>query len=330
MTAGRDRVRVLAGWIRRAPAIPVTYLGAVLGLGGLGNASRAAHRVWDAPAFVGEGISLAAFTVWLSCGLGFLRSWISKSETARGDFRDPARAPFAALLPMSTMIAGFALKPHAPIASTILIGVGLGGQMLVGIQATASLWRGGRGGDAVTPILLMPTVGGFFVGTIAAVQVAGPSLGVLFFGAGLISWLVTESVVLHRLANRTLPPGLRATLGIHLTPPAIACVAYLELGDASPDRFVQGVFGYALLQGTVMLRLVPWLREQPFSHRAWAHTFGIAALPLAALRFVELGQEGPIPMLALPLFIGANLAIGWIALRSILLIVDRARGDSKP
>ncbi len=314
-----------AGWIRRAPAVPVTYLGAVLGLGGLGNAWRAAHRVWDAPSIVGEGICLAALVVWSACGIGFVRSWVSKSETARGDFRDPARAPFAALLPMSTMVAGFALKPHAPMVSAILVGLGLGGQVLIGIQATASLWRGGRGGDAVTPILLMPTVGGFFVGTIAAVQVVGPSLGILFFGAGLISWTVTESVVLHRLANRTLPPALRATLGIHLTPPAIACVAYLELGDLSPDRFVQGVFGYALLQGAVILRLVPWLREQPFSHRAWAHTFGIAALPMAALRFVELGQEGPIPMLAPLLFVGANLAIGWIALRSVLLVVDRMR-----
>jgi tellurite resistance protein len=200
----------------------------------------------------------------------------------------------------------------------------VGARGVGGAAAPPALGGGGRGDEAVTPILLMPTVGGFFVGTIAAVQVAGPSLGVLFFGAGLISWLTMESVVLHRLLNRTLSPELRATLGIHLTPPAIACVAYLELGDASPDRFVQCVFGYALLQGAVMLRLVPWLREQPFSHRAWAHTFGIAALPLAALRLAELGQEGPIPILALPLFIGANLAIGWIALRSILLMVGRS------
>ena len=79
------------------------------------------------------------------------------------------------------------------------------------------------------------------------------------------------------------------------------------------------LFGYALLQGLVMLRLVPWLRGQAFSHRSWAYTFGIAALPLAALRFVELGQTGPIAALALPLFVGANLAVGWIALRTVLL-----------
>ena len=320
----------MTGPTPRMPAMPVTYLGAVLGLGGLGNAWRAAQRVWGAPAAVGECIALAALVVWVVCGLGFIWTWLVEPEIARRDLRDPARAPFAALLPMSTMIAGFALKPHALMVSDIVVGIGLAAQVLVGVQSTASLWRGGRGDEAVTPSLLMPTVGGFFIGTIAAVQMAGPSLGVLFFGAGMISWIVMESVVLHRLVNRTLPPELRATMGIYLTPPAIACAAYVELGNTSPDRFVQAVFGYALLQGLVMLRLVPWLREQAFSHRAWAHTFGIAALPLAALRLVELGQQGPIGVLAPLLFVGANLAIGWIALRSVLLAMDGARNNPGP
>ena len=309
--------------VRPAPSVPITYLGAVLGLGGLGGAWRAAHRAWNVPPLIGELLSTAAIIIWLVVALGFGWSWLAGSKAARGDFRDPARAPFAALLPMSMMVAGFALRPHGPVLSGIMVGIGLVMQICVGVWATASLWRGGRTDEAVTPILLMPTVGGFFVGTIAAVQIVGPSLGVLLFGAGLISWLVTESVVLHRLMTRTLPAPLRATLGIHLTPPAIACVAYLELGDPSPDRFAQCLFGYALLQGLVMLRLVPWLRKQAFSHRAWAHTFGIAALPLAALRFAELGQTGPITLLALPLFIGANLAIGWITLRSLLLAASQ-------
>jgi tellurite resistance protein len=79
------------------------------------------------------------------------------------------------------------------------------------------------------------------------------------------------------------------------------------------------LFGYALLQALVMLRLVPWLRQQPFSPAAWAYTFGVSALPLAALRFVERGQTGPITFLSILLFVGANLVIGWIALRTVRL-----------
>ncbi|WP_244622642.1 hypothetical protein [Microvirga brassicacearum] len=89
--------------------------------------------------------------------------------------------------------------------------------------------------------------------------------------------------------------------------------------DGPPDRFVQMLFGYALLQALVMLRLVPWLRQQAFSPAAWAYTFGVSALPLAALRFVERGQAGPISCLAIPLFIGANLVIGWITLQTLRL-----------
>ena len=101
----------------------------------------------------------------------------------------------------------------------------------------------------------------------------------------------------------------------------MGAVAYLAVTDGSPDRFVQMLFGYALLQTLVMLRLVPWLRQQPFSPAAWAYTFGVSALPLAALRFAERGQTGPISSLAIPLFIGANLVIGWIALRTVRLAI---------
>jgi len=37
----------------KPPIIPAAFFGIVLGLAGLGNAWRAAHRVWQAPAFVG-------------------------------------------------------------------------------------------------------------------------------------------------------------------------------------------------------------------------------------------------------------------------------------
>ena len=165
----------------------------------------------------------------------------------------------------------------------------------------------------------MPTVGGGFVSAIACGTFGYAQAGLLFFGAGFFSMVVMESVVLHRLMTHWLPVSLRATLGIHLAPPAVAAVAYLAVTDGPPDRMAQMLFGYALVQALVILRLAPWLREQAFGPAAWAYTFGVSALPLAALRFVERGQAGPIAALALPLFVGANLIIGWIAARTLLL-----------
>ena len=138
MAAGADRTG------SRLPAIPVTYFGAVLGFGGLGSAWRAAHRVWNLPAFVGETLSLIAAGTWLLCALAFAVGWWRGADAVRGDFRDPTRAAFAALLPMSTMIAGFALRPYAAAASLAMIAAALAAQILLGAWATGTVWRGDR------------------------------------------------------------------------------------------------------------------------------------------------------------------------------------------
>jgi tellurite resistance protein len=220
---------------------------------------------------------------------------------------------------MTTMIVSIALRPYLPGVAWSLFLLAAAFQIGFTAWVTGYVWFGGRSLEMATPATYMPAVGGFFVSALTAGTFGHAELGILFWGAGFISWLVWESVVLHRLMTHTLPLNLRATLGIHLTPPAIACAAYLAVTDGAPDRLVQAIFGCALLQGIILLRIVPWLREQAFSPAAWAYTFGLAALPLAAIRFVERGQAGPIAALALPLFIFANVVICWIAARTLYL-----------
>jgi tellurite resistance protein len=53
----------------------------------------------------------------------------------------------------------------------------------------------------------------------------------------------------------------------------------------------------------------------------WAFTLGIAALSLASLRLVERGMTGMMQELALLLFMGANIAIGSIALGTVRLLL---------
>lgn len=298
----------------------------VLGLGGLGNGWRTAARVWEAPAAVGETLSVLAFLVWALWAALYLARW-ARPATRRAvvaELAHPALGFFAALVPVATLIAAVAIRPHLPAVAGALAVAGIAGQVAFGAYAVGLLWQGGRDLEATTPVLYMPTVGGGFVAAIACGAYGEAEAGLLFVGVGLFSMLVMESVVVHRLMARALPVALRATLGIHLAPAAVGAVAYLAVTDGPPDRFAQMLYGYGLLQGLVMLRLVPWLREQPFTPAAWAYTFGVSALPLAALRFVERGQTGPIAHLALPLFVGANLVIGWIAVRTLVLAVRGA------
>ncbi|WP_457090701.1 dicarboxylate transporter/tellurite-resistance protein TehA [Microvirga sp. P5_D2] len=301
------------------PIVPATFFGMVLGLGGLGNGWRAAARVWSAPTFIGEALSLAAALVWLVWLVMYVLKWATSREEALAELRHPIQAFFIALVPVATLIASIAVAPYLPATAWTMFVFGVASQVVFSAWVVGELWQGGRHTDATTPTLYMPTVGGCFVSAIACGSFGYPEAGLLFFGAGFLSMVVLESIVLHRLMTHTLPVALRATMGLHLATPAVGSVAYLAVTDGRPDRFVQMLFGYALLQALVMLRLVPWLRQQPFSPAAWAYTFGVSALPLAALRFVERGQTGPISILAIPLFIGANLVIGWIALRTLRL-----------
>jgi tellurite resistance protein len=291
----------------------------VLGLGGLGNGWRAAARVWGAPDLPGEALSFAAGSVWFLWIVLYGWKWAMSREEAVAELRHPIQAFFIALVPVATMIAATAVAPYIPTVAWAMFVLGSASQVGFSAWVMGELWQGGRHTDATTPTLYMPTVGGCFVSAIASGSFGYPNAGLLFFGAGFLSLVVLESIVLHRLMIHTLPVSLRATMGLHLATPAVGSVAYLAVTEGPPDRFVQMLFGYALLQALVMLRLVPWLRQQPFSPAAWAYTFGVSALPLAALRFVERGQTGPISFLATPLFISANLIIGWIALRTVRL-----------
>nr|WP_283255995.1 hypothetical protein [Dyella humicola] len=68
-------------------------------------------------------------------------------------------------------------------------------------------------------------------------------------------------------------------------------------------------------------RLLPWIREQPFSPGYWGFTFGVAALAAAPLRLIERGETGPIALLAPYLFAAANLIILGMAIATLNLLV---------
>lgn len=75
-----------------------------------------------------------------------------------------------------------------------------------------------------------------------------------------------------------------------------------------------------MLQALLLIRLLPWIFQQPFSAPYWAFTFGIAALAQAALRFAERGH-GPISTAAPYIFAMATAIIGSIALGTVWLLL---------
>jgi tellurite resistance protein len=138
----------------------------------------------------------------------------------------------------------------------------------------------------------------------------------------LFTWLAIESVLLHRLyTGAEMPILLRPTLGIQLAPPTVGAVAYLGANGNAPDIIAHALLGYGVLQALLLLRLLPWIREQPFAPSYWAFTFGATALATAPLRMLEQGAGGAIIWLAPPLFVGANIVVAVIAAATLRLLI---------
>ena len=103
----------------------------------------------------------------------------------------------------------------------------------------------------------------------------------------------------------------------------VGAVAYLGVNGGVPDLVAHALVGYGLLQALLLLRLLPWIMQQPFAASYWGFTFGITALATAPLHMVGGGDTGAIAFLAPYLFVVANFVIGLISLGTLRVIAQR-------
>lgn len=308
----------------RFPIIPASYFGMVLGLSGLGTGWRFAAQVWHLPSITGEVISLASVAVWAILILLFTLKWLVARPDAVAEANHPVACCFIGLAGVATMLAAGGLLPYCRVAASVMVYAGASFNMLFGVWRTGGLWQGGRDPAFTTPVLYLPTAAGGFVSAIMLSALGHADWARLFFGVAFFSWLGLESVVIHRLFTApAMAEALRPTLGIQIAPGPVALAAYLSLNPGPADIFAYMLIGHGLLQTAVMLRLVPWLRKEPFAPSYWAFTFGVTALAAGPIRLMARGDTGPAADLAPYLFAFANLVVAIVAAGTIWLV---ARG----
>lgn len=304
------------------PVVPAAFFGIVLGLAGLGGIWRSAARLWGMPPVIGEIVMLAAALVWLAVAVLYGAKWLRAADAARAEAGHPVQCCFIGLAGLATMLVGLGALPYSRLAAEILIGAGALFTLGFALWRTGVLWQGGRDPAATTPVLYLPTVAGGFVTAAALAALGYKDWGQLAFGAGLLSWLAIESVLLHRLYTApALPLPLRPALGIQLAPPVVGAVAYLGVGPGTPDIVVHAMIGYGLLQALLLLRLLPWIRQQPFAPSYWGFTFGATALAAAPMLLAERGATGAIALLAPYLFAAANVVVLLVAAATLRLML---------
>ena len=302
--------------------VPVAWFAIVLGVAGLGGSWRAAARLWDLPGWIAEAILAVGAAVWLILLVFYALKWLVARAAALAEVRHPVLCCFIALVPVTTLLIAVAAVPHDRGLAIALFALGAAGQLGFGLWRTGRLWQGDRDPADTTPIMYLPLGAGNFVTAIAAGALGWHEIGQLFFGAGFFACLALESVILHRLYTAPpLPPALRASLGIQPAPALVGLAAYLAVTIGPPDLLAHILFGYGLLQIALVLRLLPWLRAQPFGAGYWAYSFAIAALATGSIGFAARAPRDLFTVLALGCFGFANLVIAMLALGTIALLV---------
>jgi tellurite resistance protein len=301
-------------------AVPASYFGIVLGLAGLGGAWRHAAQVWSLPALPGEVLMLIAAIIWSMLAALYAAKWIYAREAALQELEHPVQCCFVGLIGVATMLVAIAALPYSRLAAEILFALGASFALGFAVWRTGILWQGGRDPAATTPVLYLPACAGAFVTATAAAALGHGDWGQLAFGAGLFSWFAIESVLLHRLYTvASMPAALRPTLGIQLAPPVVGGLAYLSVTPGAPDPLAYAMLGYGLLQAFLMLRLLPWIRQQPFAPSYWAFTFGATSLASLTLVMVERGTTGAVASIAPYTFVAANVVVGLVAIATVRL-----------
>ncbi|SAL57168.1 Tellurite resistance protein TehA [Caballeronia cordobensis] len=309
------------GTNNRAP-MPVAFFGIAVGSLALAGAWRAAAHVWSMPAAAPTLLTAAALVVWLAVSVAYGRKWLVERDAAIEEMRHPVQSSFAALAPVSTMLAAQAVQPYSRELAIALFAMGAAAALALGAYLHGRFWQGGRKPEQTTPAIYLPTVASSFVAGTAAAGLGFTQVGMFFFGAGVFSWLAIESVVLHRAAvHDPLPDALRPSLGIQLAPPVVGGVTYLAITHGAPDTFAYMLLGYGLYQAMMLARLVPWIRQHAFTPSYWAVSFGAAALPTMAIRMLERGATGPMAWIAPVAFVVANVVIGMLIVGTVRAIV---------
>lgn len=305
----------------RLPVVPASFFGMVLGIIGLGSTWRLAHQVWGLPAWIGELIMAVGALVWAGLIVLYLLKCLRLPAARAKEWEDPVQCCFVGLAGVGTMLVAGAALPYSRPAAWWLFTAGSAFTVWFMIWRTGILWRGERNPASSTPVLYLPAVAGSFVSATIVSALGYPEVGQFAFGAGLFTWFAIESVLLLRFYTAaTMPPALRPTLGIMLAPPAVGCVAYLSVDPTGGGIIARCLLGYGLMQAALLLRMLPWIREQSFAASYWAFSFGATALASAPLIMIKRGDGGVVQTLAPYLFVGVNLVLALIALGTIGLL----------
>ena len=295
--------------------LPTGYFGIPLGLAALSLAWLHLEKHFPVARTISDVIGIIASAIWILFILMYAYKLRYYSDEVRSEYHCPVRFSCIALIPITTMLIGDITYRWTPWLAEVMIWLGTIGQLLFSSLRISELWQGGVFEQKSTrPPFYLPAVAANFTSASSLALLGYHDLGYLFFGAGLIAWIIFEPVLLQHLRISSLEPPFRATMGIILAPAFVGAAAYLSLNKGEIDTFVKILWGYGFLQLFFLLRLLPWIMEKGLNIGLWGFSFGLASMANSSIAFFHGDVLQGISIFA---FVFSNLMIGLLVLMTI-------------
>jgi len=301
-------------------ALPGGIFGAVMGLAGLGLATRNAAEMFGLPSWLAETwviLGAAALAVLL---VAYLVKALRHPDAVRDELLNPATLGFCAALPVSMILVAGGLQPYA---LEFARGLWIAAAALLTTMKLFALARWLQGG-----LELGQVNGGWLILFVSGIVFpsSGLALGfpyasVWYFGFSAVVAPFVLAVVLYRVVlGPALPPGMRPSNFILLVPPALIYANGLSVGLSS-GPLVNGIFFVTLPLAAGLLLASRNFLSWPFGTAWWALTFPLDAFAVAALRHAQLHAVPGWRLLAAAALILATATVLLVLVRTLLALL---------
>lgn len=301
-----------------AATMPLPLFASVMGTCGLGLVWHVVEHRWQLQPVVSTSLTVlaAGLLVVLLASYGF--KTLRYRDKVMKELRNPVRINFLPAISINLILLGILSRPWLEGISNALWMVGAALQLVLTITIVTIWLNSERPPNSLNPAWFIPAVGNILI-PVASVPDGYLITGWFFFSVGLFYWIILGTIVFYRLViGDALEKPMRPTLAILMAPPAVAFLAWLQLGSGLGGVGMVLYF-IALLNFLLLIPQVPGFLKLPFFPSWWAYTFPLAAFTVATFRFADASGAVGDPIL-IGLAMLATVVIATVAARTLLAV----------
>ena len=293
----------------RIAHFPISFFSVTMGLGGFAIATQKVELLYGWGHAISASLVLSDMLIFLVITLLYAAKTAMFFKNVQNEIANPTKLSFFPTVSIAMLLLSIALLPLHPDGSKILWYAAALLHLIFTLSIISSWIRQSHYEiQHFSPAWFIPVVGNLIV-PIAGVEHAPVSISWFFYAVGLIFWIMLFAIVLYRLFfHKTMPEKLMPTMFILMAPPAIACIAWMRLGN-SFDPFALIMLNFSLFMFFLMVSMITIFTRIKFYLSWWAYSFPVAAVSIAffaaekALNTVVYGIIGTVLWAVLSLLI---------------------------